>query len=74
MISIIASFIAPYSGHPALVLVRQITEPVMEPFRRLLPSMGGLDLSPIFVFLGLQIIRMVFIDPVGVNARVVLGI
>jgi YggT family protein len=27
MISIIASFIAPYSGHPALVLVRQITEP-----------------------------------------------
>lgn len=74
MISIIASFIAPYSGHPALVLVRQITEPVMEPFRRLLPSMGGLDLSPIFVFLGLQIIRMVFIDPVGVNTRVVLGI
>jgi len=74
MISIIASFIAPYSGHPALMLVRQITEPVMEPFRRLLPAMGGLDLSPIFVFLGLQIIRMLFIDPVGVNARVVLGI
>jgi YggT family protein len=74
MISIIASFIAPYSGHPALVLVRQLTEPVMEPFRRLLPAMGGLDLSPIFVFLGLQIIRMLFIDPVGVNARVVLGI
>ncbi|MEY3667055.1 MAG: hypothetical protein RL572_595 [Pseudomonadota bacterium] len=74
MISIIASFIAPYSGHPALVLVRQLTEPVMEPFRRLLPAMGGLDLSPIFVFLGLQIIRMLFVDPVGVNARVVLGI
>ena len=74
MISIIASFIAPYSGHPALMLVRQLTEPVMEPFRRLLPSMGGLDLSPIFVFLGLQIIRMLFVDPVGVNARVVLGI
>jgi YggT family protein len=74
MISIIASFLAPYSGHPALSLVRQITEPVMEPFRRLLPAMGGLDLSPIFVFLALQIIRMLFIDPVGVNARVVLGI
>jgi YggT family protein len=74
MISIIASFIAPYSGHPALMLVRQITEPVMEPFRRLLPAMGGLDLSPIFVFLALQIIRMLFIDPVGVNTRVVLGI
>jgi YggT family protein len=74
MISIIASFIAPYSGHPALVLVRQITEPVMEPFRRLLPSMGGLDLSPIFVFLAIQIIEIVFIFPVGVDPRLVLGI
>ncbi len=74
MISIIASFIAPYSGHPALSLVRQLTEPVMAPFRRLLPSMGGLDFSPIFVFLALQILRIVLIDPIGVNSRVVLGI
>ncbi len=74
MISIIASFIAPYSGHPALVLIRQLTEPLMEPFRRLLPSMGGLDLSPIFVFLAIQIIRTVLIMPMGVNPAVVLGL
>ncbi|MDP1933139.1 MAG: YggT family protein [Gammaproteobacteria bacterium] len=74
IISIIASFIAPFSAHPALVLVRQLTEPLMGPFRRLLPSMGGLDLSPIFVFLTLQIIRTVLIMPMGVNPTVVLGI
>ncbi len=74
IISIISSFIAPFSAHPALVLVRQLTEPIMAPFRRLLPSMGGLDLSPIFVFLTLQIIRTVLIMPVGVNPTVVLGI
>jgi YggT family protein len=74
IISIVASFIAPHSGHPALLLIRQLTEPLMTPFRRLLPAMGGLDFSPIFVFLALQIIRVVLIDPVGVNPTVVLGI
>lgn len=74
IVSIIASFIAPYSAHPALSLIRQLTEPLMAPFRRLLPSMGGLDLSPIFVFLALQIIRTVLIMPAGVNPTVVLGI
>lgn len=74
IVSIIASFIAPYSAHPALSLIRQLTEPLMAPFRRLLPSMGGLDLSPIFVFLALQIIRTVLIMPAGVNPAVVLGI
>lgn len=74
MISIIASFIAPHSAHPALVLIRQLTEPLMEPFRRLLPSMGGLDLSPIFAFLAIQVIRTMLIMPMGVNPAVVLGL
>jgi len=74
IISIIASFIAPFSGHPALVLVRQLTEPIMAPFRRILPPMGGLDLSPIFVFLALQVIRAVLIAPVRVNPAMVLGL
>jgi YggT family protein len=73
LISIIASFIAPFSGHPALVLVRQLTEPVMAPFRRILPAMGGLDLSPIFVFLAIQIIRITLVLPVGANPAFVLG-
>ena len=73
LISIIASFIAPFSGHPALVLIRQLTEPVMAPFRRILPAMGGLDLSPIFVFLAIQIIRITLILPVGANPAFVLG-
>lgn len=73
LISIVASFIAPFSGHPALVLLRQLTEPVMAPFRRLLPSMGGLDLSPIFVFLSIQIIKIVFVIPIGANPVLVPG-
>jgi len=32
----------------------QVTEPVLEPVRRTLPSLGGLDLSPIVVFIVLR--------------------
>ena len=73
LISIVASFLAPFSTHPALVLVRQLVEPVIAPFRLLLLSMGGLDLSPIFVFLAIQIIRIVLIIPVQANPAFVLG-
>ena len=34
-----------------------VTEPVLGPIRRIMPSMGGLDLSPIIVFFGIQILR-----------------
>lgn len=62
LISIIASFVAPGNTHPVLLLVHQITEPLLAPARRLLPSMGGLDFSPILVFLLLGVIERILPD------------
>lgn len=59
IIMIVASWIAPGSGHPALLLINQITEPLMKPFRSILPPMGGLDLSPILAFLSLQVLEVI---------------
>lgn len=58
IIAIIASFIAQGSYHPALVLVNQLVEPVMAPFRKIIPPMGGLDLSPLLVFLVINVIKI----------------
>ncbi|HKI75090.1 MAG TPA: YggT family protein [Pseudomonadales bacterium] len=57
IIMVIASWIAPYSSHPVLVLVHQITDPICAPARRLLPPMGGLDFSIILVFAAIYIIQ-----------------
>ena len=35
-----------------------LTEPVLRPIRNLLPNLGGIDISPIFVFLGLQALQI----------------
>lgn len=55
---IILSWVAAGSRHPAIYLLYQITEPVMAPFRKVLPAMGGLDLSPILVFILINIIQI----------------
>ena len=55
---IILSWVAAGSRHPAIYLLYQITEPVMVPFRKVLPNMGGLDFSPILVFILINIIQI----------------
>lgn len=58
VIMIVVSWVAPGSHHPAVRLVYQITEPVMAPVRSLLPAMGGLDFSPIVVFIVINVIQI----------------
>lgn len=58
IISVVLSWVAPGSYSPAAVLVHQITEPLLAPCRRLLPAMGGIDLSPIIAFLGIQVFKI----------------
>jgi YggT family protein len=38
-------------------IIYQITEPVMGPVRRIIPTVGMIDISPIVVFFGLRIIQ-----------------
>lgn len=55
---IILSWVAQGSRHPAIFLLHQITEPLMAPLRNMLPSMGGLDFSPILAFILINIIQI----------------
>ena len=57
IISVILSWVAPGSHNPGAELVNQICEPALAPFRKILPNLGGLDLSPIFAFLALKLIE-----------------
>lgn len=63
LIRVILSWINPDPRHPALSLLRQLTEPVMAPAQRLLPPIAGLDLSPILVLVGLQLLNLLLIAP-----------
>ena len=57
-IHIILSWIAPGTHNPATAFIAMLVEPVLRPFRNLIPSIGGLDISPIFAIIGLQAIAI----------------
>ena len=42
--------------------ISRVTEPMLAPIRRILPSMGGLDLSPIILLIGLEFLRRFVIE------------
>ncbi|EPJ45213.1 MAG: hypothetical protein OFPII_29340 [Osedax symbiont Rs1] len=55
--SIIISWIAPDSPHPAPQLIMQVTAPIYKLVNKVLPPLGGFDLSPIVVILSIQLIQ-----------------
>jgi len=65
IIMAIVSFISPGNPHPAIRLLEQLVEPVLAPARRLLPPMGGLDLSPIIVIVIIAMLEMILPDLYG---------
>jgi YggT family protein len=58
IVMIVVSWVAPGSRHPAISLLYQITQPVMTPVRALLPNMGGLDFSPLLLFIVINVIQI----------------
>jgi len=46
-----------HARRPPLHLVVILTEPLLGPLRRLLPPVGGLDVSPVVAFLLLEVLR-----------------
>lgn len=54
LVRAIVSWINPSMNNPFILVIYQVTEPIMAPVRKLIPPMGGLDLSPIILILGLQ--------------------
>ena len=56
LISVIVSWIAPHSTHPAILLISELINPICEPARKLLPPLGGLDFSIILVFMAITLV------------------
>lgn len=67
-IRIILSWISPGSYNPATAIITTLTDPILRPFRRLLPPLGGFDISPIFAIIMLVAITIVVsgFNPLGI--------
>ena len=56
-VAVILSWINLSEDNPIVRIVRQLTEPVLAPLRKVLPPVAGLDLSPIVLLLGIRLLQ-----------------
>jgi YggT family protein len=56
--NVILSWVASGARHPVIPLVYQLTEPVLRPFRRFIPPIAGIDLSPVFALIGIRFLLL----------------
>jgi YggT family protein len=42
-------------------MLNALTEPLLAPIRRVLPSLGSIDISPIILFLGIEFVKRVLV-------------
>jgi YggT family protein len=54
LIRVILSWVAPHQYNPITALVATLSEPVLRPFRRAIPAIGGIDISPVFAMILIQ--------------------
>jgi len=55
----VLSWVSPGGYNPGAALVSSLAEPLLRPVQRVIPLIGGIDLSPIFVLIALQALMMV---------------
>lgn len=58
LISVLSSWIP--SDNVVFRVANQMTEPVLEPIRKVIPPAGGFDLSPLILLLGVHLLRALF--------------
>jgi YggT family protein len=63
LISVLLSWFSPDGGNPAVPLLYGIADIVLKPFRKIIPPLGGLDLSPLFALLALRVAMILLVQP-----------
>ena len=58
-IQALLSWFGPGVNNPAASVLWSINEPLLRPVRRLIPPIGGLDLTPLFVIIALQVVNQI---------------
>ncbi len=69
LIQVIISWVNPGMSNPVMGLLHSLNEPLLAPARRLIPPISGFDLSPIVVFIFLQLVSILAVAPIRDLAR-----
>lgn len=58
IVGVILSWFGGRARHPIVPLIFQLTEPVLRPFRKIIPPIAGVDLSPLFALVAIRFLML----------------
>ena len=64
LVYVLISFISVERSNPIVPLVYQLIEPLLRPLRRRLPTLGGIDFSPMLAWLVILLARVLVVGPI----------
>jgi YggT family protein len=65
VVQVVVSWVNPGTYNAVNSLLYSLTSPLLKPIQRILPSMSGIDLAPLFAIIGLQVLRMLIMPLLG---------
>ena len=57
IIRAVLSWVRPNPNNPLIRLINKVTDPIMRPLERIIPPIGGLDISPIIALVLIQVVQ-----------------
>lgn len=66
IIRALLSWVSPDPRNPVVQLIAALTEPVMEPFRKIIPPLGAIDISPMILIFVVYFIKTIMVRLVGI--------
>jgi YggT family protein len=57
VVAVVLSWVSVDPRNQFATVIRSLTQPVLDPIRRLIPPIGGLDLSPMVLLIALQLLK-----------------
>jgi len=65
LVQVVLSWINPGTYTPVGALLQSLTNPILAPIQRIIPPVSGIDLSPLFALIGLQVLKMLIHPLIG---------
>lgn len=59
---VLMSWIPHDASHPVFRFISDITEPVLAPFRRIIPAVAGIDFSPLIALMAVEVVRFIVLS------------
>lgn len=72
IIQAVLSWVSP-GYNPNTAIFEQLTQPILAPFRRFIPPMGGIDLTPIVAILAIKLFQIVVVGSISQIAQQMIG-